>query len=406
MKKLSRDEILLLVITSIFTLANGMATVFMNVYLYSFTESLVGMATFTIFRIGMFPVMFILNGKIFKKSKLGYPLAAGLSMMTLSYVLLLNKQDAIAANPMLIYVIATIFGSGEGSYYFTVNNLTQLATKKETRGIYISVSGTLAALANIIAPFVSSLLISYSLTDVDGYFTIFRIVIVLYITISIVALNLQTKAAAMPFTLMDKFLLKVDKQWNYLVFGIVFNSLRDCVTLCLTGLLVYRATSGSGSLYSQLLTLFAVLSIIAYTIAGKVVKRNNRMFYYSAGALLLSSSTLVLALVPNIYGALYFGLVNAFAAPFYSNPYTIILMNALQDYQQTHNLVGFVIAKECLISLSRVIGMGTVLLFACFLDQDTAVVVTTVLTSLCPIIQTIVANIYHAKRDRAKKQMQ
>ena len=116
MKKLSRDELLLLVITATFTLASGMATVFMNVYLYNFTKSLVGMTTFTMFRIGMFPIMFILNGKVFKKTKLGYPLAAGLCMMTLSYVILLNMQNAIAANPILIYLIAVIFGAGEASY--------------------------------------------------------------------------------------------------------------------------------------------------------------------------------------------------------------------------------------------------------------------------------------------------
>lgn len=265
MKKLSRDELLLLVITATFTLASGMATVFMNVYLYNFTESLVGMTTFTMFRIGMFPIMFILNGKLFKKTKLGYPLAAGLCMMTLSYVILLNMQNAIAANPILIYLIAVIFGAGEASYYFTINNLNQLATTMESRSTYVPLSGTLAAMANIIAPFVSTLLISYSVTDIDGYLAIFKIVIVLYITISILALKLQTKAKPIPFTLMDKFLFKIDKQWNYIAFSTIFNSFRDCVSLCLTGLLVYRATSGSGSLYSQLLTLFAILSIIAYT---------------------------------------------------------------------------------------------------------------------------------------------
>ena len=81
-------------------------------------------------------------------------------------------------------------------------------------------------------------------------------------------------------------------------------------------------------------------------------------------------------------------------------------MNALQDYQSSHNLVGFVVARECLISISRILGMSTVLLFARFFDQDTAVVITTILTSICPIIQTIVANIYHKTRDKAKLQIQ
>ena len=39
-------------------------------------------------------------------------------------------------------------------------------------------------------------------------------------------------------------------------------------------------------------------------------------------------------LIPNIYGALYYGVVNAVASPFYNVPFTIITMNALSDYSK------------------------------------------------------------------------
>ncbi len=406
MKNLSKDEILLLIVGTIYTLASGMATVFMNVYLYSFTESLIGMTTFTIFRIAMFPIMFTLNGKLFKKAKLGYPLAAGLIMMTCSYILLLSMQNSFAENPMLIYLIAVIFGAGEGSYWFTLNSLNQLATTKKSRGIFVSIQGIVNGLANIIAPVTASILISHSITDTEGYLTIFKVVIILYIVIALISLKIQTKATPMPFTLMDKLLCKVDKQWTYVSFCTLFNGLRDSVPLTLAGLLIYRATSGSGSLYSQLLSMFAVLSIFSYMICGKIITRKNRMIYYSLGGIFLCSSTMILALVPNIYGALYYGMVNAFAYPFFGTPYTIICMNALQDYQQDTNLVGFVVAREYLTSIGRIVGMCTVFLFARFFDQDTAVACTTVLVSLCPIIQIVVANIYHKKRDKAKIQAQ
>ena len=127
------------------------------------------------------------------------------------------------------------------------------------------------------------------------------------------------------------------------------------------------------------------------------------MIYYTLGGFFLCSSTMVLALVPNIYGALYYGLVNAFAYPFFGTPYSIICMNALQDYQQSSNLIGFVAAREYQTSLGRIIGMSTVFIFALFFDQDKAVACTAVLFSLCPIIQVIVANIYHKRREKEKK---
>ncbi len=402
MKNLSRDEKLLIIVCTIYSLASGMATVFMNVYLYNFTESLVGMTIFTILRIAMFPVMFTLNGKIFKKAKLGYPLAAGLSMMTLSYVLLLNMQDALANNPLFIHLIAIIFGSGEGSYWFTINSLNQLATTKQSRGFYVSFVNTLGSMSSLVAPLITTVLISHSITDTQGYLTIFKIVIVLYIAIALISLKIQTKAVPKPFTLIDKLLCKVDKQWTYVSFCTLFNGMRDSVPLTLAGLLIYRATSGSGSLYSQLLSLFALLSITSYIICGKIITRKNRMFYYSMGGIFLCTSMLALALVPNIYGALYYGLVNAFFYPFFGVPYTIICMNALQDYQEEINLVGFVVAREYQTSIGRILGMSTVFLFATFFDQDTAVACTTVLMSMAPITQIIVANIYHHRREREK----
>lgn len=129
-----------------------------------------------------------------------------------------------------------------------------------------------------------------------------------------------------------------------------------------------------------------------------------RTIYYTIGALLLSSSTIVLALVYDLRGALYYGIINACALPFYENPYTVIAMNALQDYQQQSNILGHIIAREYMTNIGRIVGMSTVFLFALFMDQDSAVAAAVILCSCCPIIQVAAANIYHRKRDQKKLQ--
>lgn len=54
-QKFTRDETTTILIACLFNLANAMSAVFMNVYLYAYTGSLVVMSIYTIVRIGLFP---------------------------------------------------------------------------------------------------------------------------------------------------------------------------------------------------------------------------------------------------------------------------------------------------------------------------------------------------------------
>ena len=62
-QKLTHDETTTILIACLFNLANAMSAVFMNVYLYVYTGSLVVMSIYTIVRIGLFPFFFTLGGK-------------------------------------------------------------------------------------------------------------------------------------------------------------------------------------------------------------------------------------------------------------------------------------------------------------------------------------------------------
>ena len=128
--------------------------------------------------------------------------------------------------------------------------------------------------------------------------------------------------------------------------------------IVLTSILIYKATGGSGSLYGDLLTGFALLNLVANFAARRLIKRNNRLMMYLFGSILLFTSTMVLVLVPNIYGAIYFGLVNALGNPFMVNTFNIIMMNALQDYIEEENIFGRIITKEFTLNGGRLIGMA------------------------------------------------
>ena len=172
--------------------------------------------------------------------------------------------------------------------------------------------------------------------------------------------------------------------------------MRDALTLTLAGLLVYNATNGSGSIYSSLLTIFALISIVSYRIVSRRLRPENLHRYFTWGSLLISSSTIMLVLVPNLFGAIYYGVVNAVSLPLYGNPYSLFSMNNIQTYAEKENMIGRVIAKEIYLSIGRCFGMFLIVMSSLILPETLYLPVSVVFCSLFPIVL-----IFYTKNMRA-----
>lgn len=399
---MTKNEKLIIFGTILYTLASGMSAVFMNVFLYTYTNSLAVMALYTCIRIGMFPICFTIAGKIARKINYGITMSTGLVFLFFQCLVVLQFNESFGVYPKLVYFVALLYGIGEGFYYLSVNTLNQLVTTPQTRNTFLGVSGALSNIANVVAPLLATFIIDISNTDMEGYLNIFKIVLVIFGGISIIGLMIKEKGNPVPFSVTKSLRFQNDPQWKYVLVTYFLFGFRDSLILALAGLLVYNATNGSGSLYGKLLALFALLTILSFMYVSKTMVRQNRMKYYTLGAIFLSSSTIVLVLFPNIYGALYYGIVNAIATPFYSSPYNIITMNALNDYAQQENLVGRVIAKETYLSASRCIGMLFIVLCHMILPENMYLYVSVLILSVFPIILVIYSNAYHKKRDQLK----
>jgi len=397
---MSRNEKILIFVNASYILAATMAAVFVNVYLYVFTKSLETMTAYSMLRFGLFPLGFFFGGIFSRKLKLSGSLVTGLVIMIMGMCYLLFMNEAITANSGLVFLTAIFFGIGEGLYWCSIVVLNLLSSTKQSRAKYLSTMGIMTSVSSIIAPLAANWIIVNSVSDVAGYLKIFQFVIIVYTLTAVSSLMVKIDTPRGRYTLIDKFVLKNDAQWRYIMNSHFLFGIRESATLVLAGLLVYNATGGKGAVYSQLLAIFAVLSIVAYYFAGKFIRRDNRLKSYQIGAFFVFTSTVVLVTVPNIYGALYYGLMNAIAIPFYANPFSIIMMNGMQDYIHQESILGRTIIKEVAINSGRVLGMGFILLFQLFLPADLFLPIAVIFASAFALILAGYATIYHNKRDR------
>ena len=399
---MTRNEKLCIFCNSLYTLASGMSAVFMNVFLYTYTGSLAVMALYTCIRIAMFPICFTIAGKIARKVSYGITLSIGLVFLIIQLLFVLTYNELFAVYHYYVYIVALFYGIGEGFYYLSVNTLNQLVTTPQTRNSFLGISGVIGNFASVVAPLLATFIIDLSISDMNGYINIFKIVVCLFVIMTIVALMIKEKGNPSNFSVIKCLSFQKDPQWKYVLTTYFIYGFRDSLVLALSGLLVYNATNGSGSLYGKLLAIFAFLTILSYMFVSKNMVRTNRMKYYTIGGIFLSSATIVLVLFPNIYGAIYYGVVNAIASAFYSTPFSLITMNALNDYVLTENIVGRVIARETYLSVSRCIGMLFIVLCSYLLPENIYLYVSVILLSTSPIILVIYSNLYHRKRDAQK----
>lgn len=375
----------MILITSLWAMANTLSAVFVNVYLYTYTGSLVVMTIYCIIRIAQFPFFFTIGGKWAQRKGYAYPLATGVivSMMALMYVLFMN--DKFALNPNLVYISALFVGIGEGFFWLSVNSLHQVVCGPETRSTYLANIGIFNNICNIIAPLISTWILNNSITDNEGYITIFKFVLVIYVFIVIAAFKVDAKGLQTKFSVIKCLNIAHDKSWFQSMVMTFLYGMRDALTLTLAGLLVYNATNGSGEIYSKLLTVFALITIFSFYFFSKRLKGRNLYRYFYLGSILIASSTIILVVFPNIYGAIYYGIVNGAASPMYANPYQIIVMNNINGYV-SENLTGRVIAKEIYLSFGRCFGMLCIVLSSFIFSSDMYLLISVILCSLFPIL--------------------
>lgn len=399
---MTRNEKLLITVNALYFLGGTMSGVFVNVYLYSFTGSLTEMTVYAMIRFGLFPLGFLLGGFFSRRTHLAWTLTTGLVIIIGTMGFLLSFNAMFETHYYFIYLIGVFFGIGEGMYWFSVNNMSLAVSDKATRGMFIATMSIANTTSTVLAPSIAALIVNYAPTETQGYLFIFQVVIVVHSITAYLASRISVKANPTNYTLLDKFNTRHDAQWRYMMNSHLLFGIRDSITLVLTGLMLYAAIGNNGSLYSRLLIGFAVIGIIASAIVRKVQTRKNRLTLYTYSAFVLFTATMILVLSPNVIGGMVYGVLNAFAAPFFINPYSIIVMNAMQDYTEKGSVYGHMIIKELMLNIGRIIGMGFILLSYSILPAEWYLPVAVFSSAIFAPILVLYANRYHHQRDAQK----
>lgn len=379
MSKLEKRTILL---NFLFNIGYVLATNFVSVYLFVYSKSLITMSIYTIIRIGLFPPFFMLGNKLSKKYNFALTYTIGIVLVTCSLVYALFGAPLFEINGNFILGAAAITGIGEGFYWYSANSCNQIVATVESRATFLSYGGIFNNISSILSPFIANYLLAHSATDMVGYRKILILIIIVYSMVIFVAFKMRLKPEQGSGTIAEALSLK-DEIWREHTIGIILYGLRDSVSLTLAGILLYNATS-SGQLYSQLQMVFALIAVVLFRILTKLLKPERLAQTFTIGSLLRASSAMLLVFVPNMTGAIIYGVVNAIAQVMYDNSYTFVSANIISTYKE--QMSERVVARETYLSFGRCMGMVVIIVFYLLLPEQWYLVVSVTILSLMPII--------------------
>lgn len=348
-----------IILNTVFNFGATLVANFIYVYLYIYTKSIPMMCLYIICRIGMFPIFFILGSKIVKKHPFTITYTIGLALITCALVYTLMAGDLFERNPYYVLIAATIIGIGEGFYYFSANTCNQIVSTVESRSTFLSYNGFFNNIASLFAPVFASFVLGTSSTEISGYKTILITIIIIFVFVILVALSMNKRSEDNDSHVHKALSLRNDSQWRDHNLAVFFFGLRDGLGLNTISLLLYNA-SGESNTYSRLSVLFSVITIVTFRVINRFIQRDKIDKTFKIGVVLKIVSTYALVFIPNIVGALIYGIINAFAAVLFDHSYNYLSATIIGRYPG--EMTARVVARETYLSISRCLSMLFVLI--------------------------------------------
>lgn len=351
---LDAQTVLLLAVQGLFVCANALSGTFVNVYLWKMSNDFALIGWFTFSHQVALGLTFWLAGKWVKEHNKMHSLRLGIFISACFYlfVLLLGNQAHY-----YVWALGIVQGIAAGLFWLAFNVVYFEATEPDNRDKFNGWAGLLGAMAGMLAPWLSGLLIT-RMADTSGYRLIFSISLGVFLVGVLVSLFLKKRKVDGRYEWLHSIHRLRDKQspWRRISPGLMMQGIREGVFMFVIGLLVYIATGNEMKLGNYALVTSGV-SLIAFYLAGKWLRPHRRSAAMLIGAVLITAVIVPFFWKVNYMTLLLFGIGVSLFFPLYIIPMTSTVFDYIgHDEDSAAHRVEYVVLREESLNLGRMIG--------------------------------------------------
>jgi len=363
--KLDSQAHLLILMNTLYLTSIAFSNTFVNIYLWKIKGDFALIGLYNLLTFVAMPIAFILGGMLVKKVDRVVSIRIGVLVLAIFYsiVLFLGYKTATYALPL-----GFLLGIGAGFYWLGYNVMYFEITDPENRDLYNGRNGLLASLSGMLSPFIAGSIIK--LNPTGGYRLLFIVSFFLFLIAVVVSFFIKKRELIGVLSLKKPWRDTIrDTRWNKMMLSHYVFGLREGLTGFLVSLLVFIAVASEFRLGIYNFAVSA-LSLIAYYIAGRLMKREKRIFYSVLGGVMLTLMIFPLFIQFNYFTLFLMGLGSAVFYPLFLIPLTSTTFDLIgEDMEKAKLRVEYIIMREISFSSGRVTGIGLFVLLVLWSSQ-------------------------------------
>jgi len=364
--ELTPAQLTLLTVQGVFLLASGFSSVFINLFIFSYNESIQRVVLYYIPHFAFTFLSFYACSFFCKKYGVVVSLKTGIFCYAASYALLLLFGEFFAYHP---WYLGILLGVSAGFYYLAYN-VMYFEYSQKNWDTFLSAQGVVNSISSLIAPLSAGAIIG-ALSGKQGYVTVFSISLLLFLSAFLISLNLPKSQNGERTYFRSMFLLFI-KNRAYLrgMSSELFRGFREGAMMFLPPVLIYKSLKSEFLIgtYSFTSSLF---SILAYFILGRFIDASKRKRYLLFGGVCMFLVSLI-PLINNAAAPIFiYGVLVSFFVPFVMNGYTPIMyetLNQLPNIQRRR--IESMAVRETFINVGRLIGIIPILFMTTDFQMD------------------------------------
>lgn len=350
-----RQEVLLLAVNGLCSLANVLAGTFLNVYLWKSRQDFAMIGWFTIAQQVAVGLSFWLGGKWVKEHNKMNALRLGIAVSGLFYLLVLWLGTRAVH---YIWPLGLVLGIAIGLFWLAYNIVYFEITDAGNRDFFNGWMGLLGSFTGIVGPWVSGWIIS-SMHGERGYRLVFILSLSIYGTAVVLSFFLKKRKSQGAYLWLEPWreIRRAGSPWRPAAAALLFQGLREGVFSFLIGLLVYIAAKEESKL-GQFALITSAVSLVSYWAAGKWFKPKLR----SAG-MLVGGILLVAVITPLFWKVTYLtllilGIGTSLFLPLYMLPMTSSSFDLMGvSKESAGKRVELVVLREFSLMSGRLLGI-------------------------------------------------
>ncbi|UOR12299.1 MFS transporter [Halobacillus amylolyticus] len=366
-ENISRDLLLLLLIGGLYSLGIFLSSTFVNIYLWKQSNSYSEIALYNLCIYIMQPLTFILAGKWTKRIDRVIVLRAGVTVLSIFFLMVLIIGERAASFNLLL---GSILGIGYGFYWLAFNVLTFEITEPETRDFFNGFLGILQSFGGMTGPLFAGFVIS-RLNNFTGYTVIFTISFALFIIAVAVSFGLSRRKAKGNFSfrrIMDE--RKRNKNWNRILQAHVSQGFREGSFLFAVSIWIFILTKSEFSLGLYNLV-YSGFSFLFFFLVSKWLRPRYRKkaIFWAGLALTLS---VVLLIVSDSIGFLFlYAAIAGLFFPLFYVPYVSLTYDVIgKSWNAGEMRIEYIVVREIFLDCGRVLSILFFLLAIMFIPPE------------------------------------